>query len=133
MICFQVFEEGASTPGKLLEPKHALRLENRNSGLQTIDFKFPAISVLVAVSKRCMLLLTRCLGRRIQLEHMFQIGCFNHHFTRLAPYNRSKWSYNPYKWPYKWLTFFLFTPISGVMGPYSYLVGAHLLVIRCYQ
>lgn len=27
----------------------------------------------------------------------------------------SKWSYDPYKWPYRWVTGFCFTPISGVM------------------
>ena len=31
--------------------------------------------------------------------------------------DRYKWSYNPYKWPYKWVTEVII-PINGVMGPY---------------
>ena len=38
--------------------------------------------------------------------------------TRWAP-SSSKWSYNPYKWPYKWLTV-LITPSYGSYKP-SYL------------
>ena len=39
-------------------------------------------------------------------------------------------SYNPYEWPYNWVTGFI-TPISGVMGPYLYLVGAHFALCWC--
>ena len=43
-----------------------------------------------------------------------------------VPFTSSKWSYNPYKWPYNWVTGVII-PISGVMDPYSQLVGAHLV------
>ena len=41
-------------------------------------------------------------------------------------------SYNPYEWPDNWVTGFI-TPISGVMGPYLYLVGAHFVYGSGFQ
>ena len=42
-----------------------------------------------------------------------------------------KWSYNPYKWPYKWVTGIILTlPIGGYNSIYNWL-GAHLVGMPC--
>jgi len=46
----------------------------------------------------------------------------------VGPYDRYKWSYSPYKWPYKWVTGVI-TPTNGViiLLLYVYLVGSYLV------
>ena len=53
-----------------------------------------------------------------RLEHDFRrINQIETLSTRWAP-TRHKWSYNPYKWPYKWATgvIHLYTPLRGVIN-----------------
>ena len=48
-------------------------------------------------------------------------------FLQGGPPTSYKWNYNPYKWPYKWVTGVI-TPISGVITLLITGRGAHLVV-----
>ena len=100
------------------------RLENRNSGSQRYhtDFKLPAIGVRTWwFQQDAVILLPRCLGRRIQLEHRFQVADFNHQVFKVGPYDRFQWSYDPYKWLYKWLTGVI-THYCKIFRSYNYII-----------
>ena len=63
-------------------------------------------------------------GRAVKLQMGSQIGFLQgsgwqkkiFETTRWAP-SSCKWTYNPYKWPYKWLTV-LITLVVGVINPF---------------
>ena len=46
--------------------------------------------------------------------------------VEMVPLKGARWSYNPYKWPYNWVTGVI-TPISGVITLLITGRGAHLV------
>ena len=79
------------------------------------------------------------LYKQFQVSSIASIGSIMTHqlLRHIAPCRMGRsslemGSYNPYEWPYNWVTGFI-TPISGVMGPYLYLVGAHFVYGSGFQ
>ena len=76
----------------------------------------------------------QCDARKMQALGFSEKICGLAFPYKVGPYDRYKWSYSPYKCPYKWVTG-VTTPINGVITitliTYNWY-GAHLVYIQSY-